>query len=148
MARGARRAAIAAIMVLVMMGIGTRMAGAQALPAANAGGPYAGVRGAPIAFSGGDSTGTGLVFAWNFGDGGYGEGVMPTHIYGSTGTFTVRLTVTDFFGRTATATTTSTVGIGSAVISLGPACLLTPFGIVCGGPYSPYIVPLFPGLFP
>ncbi|GAA4464293.1 hypothetical protein GCM10023093_14320 [Nemorincola caseinilytica] len=42
------------------------------------------------------STGTpGLTYAWDFGDGGTGTGASPSHTYGATGTFPVRLIVTD-----------------------------------------------------
>ena len=68
-------------------------------PVANAGGPYAGVTGVPVAFSGTASSdpdaGQTLTFAWNFGDGNLGTGATPSHTYTSPGTYIVSLTVTD-----------------------------------------------------
>lgn len=67
-------------------------------PVANPGGPYAGTLGVPVAFDGSashDPEGGQLVFHWDFGDGGTGDGERPSHAYASTGTYTVSLTVTD-----------------------------------------------------
>ncbi len=49
-----------------------------------------------------DPDGTVVAYAWEFGDGNLGSGVTATHAYGSWGTFTVRLTVTDADGFTGT----------------------------------------------
>jgi|CXWL01.1.fsa_nt_gi ELWxxDGT repeat protein len=96
-------------------------------PAANAGGPYSGVRNQAIAFSGAGSTdldGDALTYSWDFGDGTpAGSGVAPTHVYESTGTFTVTLTVND--GTTNSTAATSTVTISNQT----PAAS-------AGGPYS------------
>jgi PKD repeat protein len=43
-------------------------------------------------------------YTWDFGDGSTGTGVRPSHPYGAAHTYTVRLTVRDSEGRTATAT--------------------------------------------
>jgi RHS repeat-associated protein len=77
-------------------------------PSANAGGPYAGVTGAPIQFSGlaSDPDGDALTFAWDFGDGGTASVQNPAHVYTAPGTFTVTLTVSDPFGGAAAAHTT------------------------------------------
>jgi PKD repeat protein len=68
-------------------------------PVANPGGPYGGVTGIPVAFSGTGSTdpdaGQTLSFAWNFGDGGTATGPAPSHTYTSPGTYIVSLQVTD-----------------------------------------------------
>lgn len=48
-------------------------------------------------------------YAWSFGDGFSGSGVATSHFYGSGGTYTVRLTVTDTAGQTDTETRTVTV---------------------------------------
>jgi PKD repeat protein len=97
------------------------------VPAANAGGPYAGVRNQALAFSGAASTdpdGDALTYSWDFGDGSpAGSGVAPTHAYGSTGTFTVTLIVND--GTTNSVAATSTVMISNQ----GPTAN-------AGGPYS------------
>jgi PKD repeat protein len=42
-----------------------------------------------------DSDGSVASYAWDFGDGSNGSGVSPKHTYGSAGTYTVTLTVTD-----------------------------------------------------
>ena len=80
-------------------------------PTANPGGPYAGVRGVPIALSGSgtDADGDSLSYSWNFGDGSTGPGATPSHAYANLGTFTVTLTVSDGFGGSASATTTATI---------------------------------------
>lgn len=67
-------------------------------PVADAGGPYSGSIGVPVAFSGTgsqDPDGSIVSWAWNFGDGNSGSGPSPTHTYATGGTFTVTLTVTD-----------------------------------------------------
>jgi PKD repeat protein len=56
-----------------------------------------------------DSDGTLASYAWDFGDATTGTGVKPTHAYAAAGTYTVRLTVTDDRGLTATTTRTVTV---------------------------------------
>jgi PKD domain len=48
-------------------------------------------------------------YTWDFGDGTTGTGQTTTHKYTTTGTFTVRLTITDNAGRTAT--TSKTVAV-------------------------------------
>ncbi len=62
-----------------------------------------------------DSDGTVVSRAWDFGDGATSTAANPARTYASAGTYTVRLTVTDDKG--ATATTTRTVSV--AVL---PAC--------------------------
>ena len=52
-------------------------------------------------FDGSFSKGDGLSYSWDFGDGSIGSGVKPTHTYSVAGTYTVRLKVTDRFGKTA-----------------------------------------------
>jgi PKD repeat protein len=51
-----------------------------------------------------DSDGTIVSYAWNFGDGTTGTGVVPTKVYAAAGTYPVTLTVTDDDGATATST--------------------------------------------
>jgi uncharacterized repeat protein (TIGR01451 family) len=61
--------------------------------------------GAPVTVDGSPSTtdaaATVTGYAWDFGDGGRGTGVSPTHVYWTTGTFTITETVTDSLGRSA-----------------------------------------------
>lgn len=49
-------------------------------------------------------------YAWTFGDGDSGSGVITDHTYRSVATFTVVLTVTDDLGRTGTSSRTVLVG--------------------------------------
>jgi hypothetical protein len=83
-------------------------------PLANPGGPYTGIAGITVAFTGvmsSDPDGDPLTYAWDFGDGATGAGVTPGHAYASQGTFAVSLTVADN-GTPAlsnTASTTATI---------------------------------------
>jgi ELWxxDGT repeat protein len=95
-------------------------------PAANAGGPYSGVRNTAVAFNGSasnDPDNDGLTYAWNFGDGSTGTGVAPVHAYATVGTFTITLTVND--GTISSAPVTSTVTISNQAPTAA-----------AGGPYS------------
>lgn len=80
-------------------------------PVADAGGPYAGNEGSPIAFSAtaSDPDGDALTLSWSFGDGTTATGASPTHTYADDGSYTVVLTATDPQGLTATSSTTATV---------------------------------------
>ncbi|MBN2468059.1 MAG: PKD domain-containing protein, partial [Deltaproteobacteria bacterium] len=42
-----------------------------------------------------DADGALIEYRWDFGDGSYGEGVSPVHVYSNPGSYTVRLTVDD-----------------------------------------------------
>jgi PKD repeat protein len=67
-------------------------------PVAAAGGPYSGATNQPIQFNGSGSSdpdGNGLSYAWDFGDGGTGSGVSPSHTYIAANNYLVTLTVTD-----------------------------------------------------
>ncbi len=68
-------------------------------PVADAGGPYDGIAGQPVAFDGSGSSdpdGTPLYFFWSFGDNSSGgEGVRPFHTYSAAGEYSVVLFVTD-----------------------------------------------------
>lgn len=77
-------------------------------PVASVGGPYSGEVGRPIAFNGSGSSDPDqdtLTYAWTFGDGGSATGVSPTHTFGSAGSFSVTLTVTDGRGGSQSAST-------------------------------------------
>ena len=92
---------------------------ANQAPSANAGGPYSGPSGSPVAFSGSgsDPESGGLTYSWNFGDGSpAASGQNPTHTYGA-GNYTATLTVTDPGAAQATDTATVTVaGLPAATI--------------------------------
>ncbi|MBB5801371.1 subtilisin family serine protease [Saccharothrix ecbatanensis] len=49
-------------------------------------------------------------YAWEFGDGTTGTGVKPSHKYSKNGTYTVKLTVTDNSGKTATTSRRAVAG--------------------------------------
>ncbi len=51
-----------------------------------------------------DTDGTIVGFLWDFGDGSTGSGATTSHAYTSVGTYTVRLTITDNSGSTASTT--------------------------------------------
>src|SRR5262249_16356337 len=82
------------------------------IPVANAGPPRTTFRNSPVSFDGtgsSDPDGDALTYQWDFGDGGAGSGVTPSHAYTSLGTFTGTLGVND--GRADSAPTTTTVTI-------------------------------------
>ena len=64
-----------------------------------------------VTFDASASTGTGLTYAWDFGDTGSGTGVNPSHNYTVAGTYTVTLTVTD-----ASLATAQKVRVGYVVL--------------------------------
>jgi chitodextrinase len=81
-------------------------------PVSNPGGPYSGKQGTAVVFDGANSSdpdGAIASYSWDFGDGTTGTGATPSKIYSKTGTFTVRLSVTDDKGATASATTTASI---------------------------------------
>ena len=66
------------------------------------------------------NTGTTITdFSWDFGDGStadQGTTATVTHTYGAAGTYTVKLTITDSKGRTASTTQPSAGGGGGSVV--------------------------------
>jgi PKD repeat protein len=87
--------------------------GGEIPPVADPGGPYAALATEQVQFNGSNSVdpdGAILEYLWDFGDGDVGEGVRPTHVYQSEGTYTVSLTVIDDLGLTDVATTEAVIG--------------------------------------
>ena len=80
-------------------------------PSVSAGGPYTGTVGQAINFvaTASDPDGDTLSVTWDFGDGTTGNGVAPTHTYGSSGPFTATIKAVDGRGEQATASATVTV---------------------------------------
>jgi PKD repeat protein len=62
-----------------------------------------------------DSDGNITIWDWSFGDGYTGVGPIVSHRYGSLGTFTVQLLVTDDRGKSATGTTTIRVTVRQTI---------------------------------
>jgi PKD repeat protein len=84
----------------------------NARPVAEAGGPYRVIRGTAVQFdasASSDSDGTIASYAWDFGDGAVSSQAAPSHLYTATGTYLVRLTVTDNLGATAEDTALVTI---------------------------------------
>jgi PKD repeat protein len=77
--------------------------------------PGSPIAGATVAFDASgsmDPDGAIVSYAWDFGDGGTASGAAVTHAYAFTGTYPVRLAVTDNDGLTDT--TTRSIGVGEA----------------------------------
>jgi PKD repeat protein len=99
-------------------------------PICNAGGPYSGEAGSPIAMSGAGSSdpdGMIVVYRWSFGDGQTAFGVIQHHSYTLPGTYTVTLTVVD--NEAASSTCTTTAHVTQSTPNQPPVC-------DAGGPYS------------
>lgn len=94
-------------------------------PVADAGGPYSIHWGKPLtlnASGSSDPDGHALSYGWDFGDGSTGTGVTPTHTYASPGSYTVTLTVADYYDSS---TTTGIVTVTNTAPIANP-----------GGPYT------------
>jgi len=93
------------------------------LPVANAGQNQNATVGQVLTFNGAGSTdNSGIAsYLWDFGDGGTGSGVAPTHTYLSAGTYTVSLMVIDFAGNSAASTALATIEV---VIPEFPSALI------------------------
>ena len=63
----------------------------------------------PVSFNAASSTVSNGTYAWDFGDGQSGNGVIATHSYTRGGTFTVTLTVTSDTRQTSTSSRTITI---------------------------------------
>jgi PKD repeat protein len=79
-----------------------------------------------------DSDGSIVSRAWSFGDGSSGTGATPSKDYDAAGTYTVKLTVTDDDGATASATAQVTVTQPDASPRLANGCRLTERGLPRG----------------
>ena len=81
-------------------------------PVAVVGGPYGGVVGATVTFSGAgsyDNDGYLASYQWSFGDGGLASGGFVQHVYAEAGEYTVGLIVTDNGGATSSSQTTVSI---------------------------------------
>src|SRR5207249_2018099 len=83
--------------------------------------PNPATAGTPVGFDGSassDPDGTIVTYSWQYGDGGTGGGVAPSHAYAGAGTYMVSLTATDSAGVSATtshAVTVNAAGVASIV---------------------------------
>lgn len=96
-------------------------------PLAHAGGPYAAGVGAPIVFDGSassDPDGDELEYAWDFGDGTFGEGVRPTHAYANAAPYLVTLFVTD--GESGRMNMAGTRSFAAAAVTTGSRDTIPP----------------------
>lgn len=101
-------------------------------PTADPGGPYEGDPGQAVTFDGSassDANGDALTYAWDFGDGSFGDGVAPTHTFAAEGTYTIMLTVNDGQVDSEVAMTTATIAATIPVANRAPEA-------DAGGPYT------------
>jgi len=84
---------------------------AQTPPRAVISAPAQGMAGEVIIFDASDSSPAGWLagYTWNFGDGTISEGVLAEHVFIAPGSYTVTLTVVDFYGQTSSDTVTITI---------------------------------------
>jgi len=85
-------------------------------PVSNPGGPYTGIEGQAIVFSGSnsyDTDGSVVSYQWDFGDGTSSNQPDPSHSYSAAGNYTISLTVTDNKGSITTTTTTADIQTSS-----------------------------------
>jgi PKD repeat protein len=98
---------------------------------ADAGGPYSGVEGSPIAFdASGTTVGCGSPsYQWTFSDGGSADGVQPTHTFSDNGTYSGTLTVSEG-ARTDQTTFSVTVDNAAPSVDAGGDVSSSPGSVV------------------
>ena len=112
----------------------SRNYGGNQAPTAKAGSSFSTLEGTPVQFDGGgskDVDGDPLTYTWTFGDGTTGAGRMPIHTYTTAGSFTVKLTVDDGLGGTAT--DTLSVQVSNVAPSLANTAWKAPTAPYTGG---------------
>lgn len=112
--------------------VGSGGGGSNQPPTAQAGGPYNGTAGSPIALSSAgsvDPDGTIAGYQWFFGDATTSTQANPAKTYAAAGSFTVTLMVTDDDGATASDQATVTVTGSGGGSNLPPIA-------EAGGPYT------------
>jgi len=90
----------------------TRVSESNTPPLAFFDSPASAISGTPVSFDAAasyDPDGDPLTYVWNFGDGGTGSGMTPSHTYQNGGTFTVTLTINDGNGGSDTESKTVVV---------------------------------------
>lgn len=96
-------------------------------PVLDAGGPYSGLEGSPIAFNATatDPENDPLSFYWDFDDGTDATGPAPTHAYTDDGSYHVTVRVADVYGNlTEYITTVAIANVAPAVSAIPDATLL------------------------
>jgi gliding motility-associated-like protein len=63
------------------------------------------------------SSGPGLIYNWNFGDGTTSNQINPVHLYSAEGNYTISLSIKDQYGCTSSASTTNYVTIANPAAS-------------------------------
>jgi PKD repeat protein len=98
----------------VIVSIGTALS-------VDAGGPYSGITGQPVALQSTVSGATQPQYLWNFGNGSTSTAANPTATYSSSGVYTITLTVTDAAtGQTAADTATAVIEASGPVVTYQP----------------------------
>jgi PKD repeat protein len=77
------------------------------------------------------NTGDVITYAWNWGDGALSTGSSATHTYATTGTYTVTMTATDGWGKSATKTTIITLVEPGTNVAPTPTFTPTCVGLSC-----------------